>query len=111
MLVVVLPLAAVLTDVLWPGSTDLTYVPAPWSWLFRGLYAAELLAFGVGLAFLVAGRPLMRRQGRSGGLTTAAHLAVVWLLVSWWPQDNFYRLAAKHDWERQAAWCTPSTCR
>ncbi|MDG5804965.1 AMP-binding protein [Streptomyces ossamyceticus] len=102
-LVVVLPLAAILTDVLWPGSTDLTYVPTPWSWLFRGLYAAELLAFGVGLAFLIAGRPLMRRQGRSGGLTTAAHLAVVWLLVSWWPQDNFYRLAAKNDWERQAA--------
>jgi acyl-CoA synthetase (AMP-forming)/AMP-acid ligase II len=102
-LVVVLPLAAILTDVLWPGSTDLTVVPTPWSWLFRGLYAAELLAFGVGLAFLVAGRPLMRRQGRSGGLTAAAHLAVVWLLVSWWPQDNFYRLAAKNDWERQAA--------
>ncbi|WP_159766430.1 hypothetical protein [Streptomyces sp. HM190] len=43
------------------------------------------------------------RQGRSGGLTTAAHPAVVWLLVSWWPQDNFYRLAAKHAWERRAA--------
>ncbi|WP_194236536.1 AMP-binding protein [Streptomyces phyllanthi] len=103
MLVVALPLAAFLTDVFWPGSTDLTYVPAPWSWLFGGLYAAELLAFSVGLAFLFAGRPLMRRQGRSSGLTTAAHLAVVWLLVSWWPQDNFYRLAAKTDWERQAA--------
>ncbi|MER5790567.1 AMP-binding protein [Streptomyces sp. NPDC001980] len=103
MLVVALPLAVFLTDVFWPGSTDLTYVPAPWSWLFRGLYAAELLAFSVGLAFLVAGRPLMRRQGRSRGLTTAAHLAIVWLLVSWWPQDNFYRLAAKTDWERQAA--------
>lgn len=103
MLVVALPLAAVLTDVFWPGSTDLTYVPTPWSWLFRGLYAAELLAFCVGLAFLFAGHPLMRRQGRSAGLTTAAHLAIVWLLVSWWPQDNFYRLAAKTDWERQAA--------
>lgn len=103
MLVVAFPLAAILTDVFWPGSTDLSQVPAPWSWLFRGLYAAELLAFSVGLAFLFAGRPLMRRQGRSGGLTTAAHLAVVWLLVSWWPQDNFYRLAAKNDWERQAA--------
>ncbi|MGW0704581.1 AMP-binding protein [Streptomyces sp. NPDC002643] len=98
-----LPLAWSLTDVFWPGSTDLTLVPAPWSWLFRGLYAAELLAFCLGLAFLFAGRPLMARQGRSAGLTTAAHLAVVWLLVSWWPQDNFYRLAGKDDWERQAA--------
>jgi hypothetical protein len=103
MLIVALPLGAVLTDVFWPGSTDLTLVPTPWSWLFRGLYLAELLAFSVGLAFLLAGRPLMRRQGRSRGLTTAAHLAIVWLLVSWWPQDNFYRLASKYDWERQAA--------
>ncbi|WP_327730479.1 AMP-binding protein [Streptomyces sp. NBC_00487] len=103
MLVVVLPLAALLTDVFWPGSTDLTHVPAPWSWLFRGLYLAELLAFCAGLAFLFAGRPLMRDQGRSADLTTAAHLGIVWLLVSWWPQDNLYRLAAKDDWERQAA--------
>ncbi|BBC37816.1 hypothetical protein SGFS_091100 [Streptomyces graminofaciens] len=103
MLVMGLPLAALFTDVFWPGSTDLTLVPTPWSWLFRGLYLAELLAFCLGLAFLFTGRSLMRRQGRSAGLTTAAHLAVVWLLVSWWPQDNFYRLAAKNDWERQAA--------
>jgi hypothetical protein len=24
------------------------------------------------------------------------------LLVSWWPQDNLYRLAAKDDWPQQA---------
>lgn len=95
--------AAALTDVLWPGSTDVTAVPAPWSGLFRGLYAAEWLAFAAGVTFLVNGRPMMARQGRSPALTTAAHLAIVWLLVSWWPQDNFYRLAAKTDWPQQAA--------
>ncbi|HZX37397.1 MAG TPA: hypothetical protein VFF37_03500, partial [Streptomyces sp.] len=42
-------------------------------------------------------------RGRPRGLTTAAHLAIVWLLASWWPQDNLYRLAAKQDWPRQAA--------
>jgi hypothetical protein len=45
----------------------------------------------------------MTRPGRSPWLITAAHLSIVWLLVAWWPQDNFYRLAAKTDWDRQAA--------
>lgn len=101
--VVALGAAVVLTDVFWPGSTDVTAVPGPWAGLFRGLYAAEWLAFAVGVTFLVNGRPMMARQGRSPALTTAAHLAIVWLLVSWWPQDNFYRLAAKTDWPQQAA--------
>ncbi|MGW0392700.1 AMP-binding protein [Streptomyces sp. NPDC003042] len=92
-----------LTNVLWPGSTDLTGVPNPWAWLFRGLYLFELLAFGAGVLFLLGGRPRMLAQGRGRALTTAAHLAVVYLLVAWWPQDNLYRLAAKQDWPRQAA--------
>ncbi|MFF0449762.1 AMP-binding protein [Streptomyces sp. NPDC004609] len=91
------------TDVLWPGSTDLSIVPDPWAWFFRGLYVAEGLAFAAGAGFLIAGRRPMMARGGSWGLTTAAHLAVVYLLASWWPQDNLYRLAAKQDWERQAA--------
>ncbi|MFI6289845.1 AMP-binding protein [Streptomyces sp. NPDC051018] len=91
------------TDLLWPGSTDLSIVPNPWAWFFRGLYVAEGLAFGAGAGFLIAGwRPMLERGG-SRALTTAAHLAIVYLLASWWPQDNLYRLAAKQDWERQAA--------
>ncbi|MFI6638029.1 AMP-binding protein [Streptomyces sp. NPDC050504] len=101
--VVATVLAAFLTGVFWPGSTDVSAVPAPWAGLFRMLYVAEWLAFGAGTAFLLSGYPLMRRQGKPRGLTVAAHLAVVWLLVSWWPQDNSYRLAAKDDWGRQAA--------
>ncbi|MFI1015160.1 AMP-binding protein [Streptomyces sp. NPDC020965] len=96
-------LSLVLTDSIWPGSTDLSIVPNPWATLFRGLYVVESVAFGVGVAFLVGGRPLMSSRGKPRGLTSAAHLAIGWLLVSWWPQDNFYRLAAKQDWERQAA--------
>ncbi|WP_424216573.1 AMP-binding protein (plasmid) [Streptomyces sp. BI20] len=92
-----------LTGVLWPGSTDLTGVPAPWSWLFRGLYAAELLACAAGLLVLLFGRSRIARFGRGPGATTAAHLALVWLLVAWWPQDNLYRLAGKRDWPLQAA--------
>ncbi|MFH7599663.1 hypothetical protein WDV06_31875 [Streptomyces racemochromogenes] len=28
---------------------------------------------------------------------------MAYLLMAWWPQDNLYRLAGKHDWPRQAA--------
>ncbi|MEV6652931.1 AMP-binding protein [Streptomyces sp. NPDC051219] len=95
--------ALLFTDLIWPGSTDLSAVPGPWSWFFRALYLFECLAFAAGVVFLVAGRFWMRKAGKPRGLTTAAHLAIVWLLVSWWPQDNFHRLAAKDDWPRQAA--------
>ncbi|MEU6890400.1 AMP-binding protein [Streptomyces sp. NPDC046557] len=96
-------LGLALTDVFWPGSTDLTGVPAPWAALFFVLYVFEALAFAVGVVFLFGGGSPMRRQGRGRALTRATHLAVCYLLVAWWPQDNLYRLAAKHDWPRQAA--------
>ncbi|MGI5446784.1 AMP-binding protein [Streptomyces sp. CA-243310] len=96
-------MALIFTDVLWPGSTELAGIPAPWAPLFFVLYLCECLAFGTGLMFLFTGRPRMREQGRGAALTAATHLAVVYLLVAWWPQDNLYRLAAKHDWPRQAA--------
>ncbi|QES58366.1 hypothetical protein DEJ51_33030 [Streptomyces venezuelae] len=95
--------AVILTNLLWPGSTDLTGVPQPWAFLFSLLYLFECAAFGVGVVFLFGGRARMLRQRRGPSLTAAAHLAVSYLLLSWWPQDNLYRLAAKQDWPRQAA--------
>ncbi|MEW1639739.1 AMP-binding protein [Streptomyces sp. NPDC093801] len=96
-------LALLVTDLIWPGSTDLTGVPGPWSFLFSVLYFFECAAFAAGLLFLGAGRKRMRRPGPGRRWTAAAHLAVAYLLMAWWPQDNLYRLAAKHDWPRQAA--------
>ncbi|MER8071904.1 AMP-binding protein [Streptomyces sp. NPDC094034] len=96
-------LAAVFTGVIFPGATDVSGVPAPWNALFVLLYMAEWLAFAVGMGFLVVGRRVMLRRSESRGLTAAAHLAIVYLLVAWWPQDNLYRLTAKTDWPRQAA--------
>ena len=95
--------ALLLTGHLWPGSTDVGGVPSPWAGLFRALYLVECLSFGIGVAFLFLGRVPLARLGRPAGWTGLAHLAIVWLLVAWWPQDNLYRLAAKTDWPRQAA--------
>jgi hypothetical protein len=95
-------LAFLLTNAFWPGSTDLSIVPQPYAFFFGLLYVFEWLAFGLGVAFLFLGRQRLRRMGRTRGLTTLTHLAIVWLLVSWWPQDNSYRLTAKTDWASQA---------
>ncbi|WP_051967490.1 AMP-binding protein [Kitasatospora mediocidica] len=95
-------LALVLTNAIWPGSTDVSAVPAPWSGMFRGLYGFEDLFFGYGVAFLILGRRSLDRLGRPPGLTLAAHLSIVWLLAAWWPQDNTYRLTAADDWAAQA---------
>ncbi|WP_030721664.1 AMP-binding protein [Streptomyces sp. NRRL F-2580] len=95
--------ALILTNLLWPGSTDLTGVPQPWAFLFSVLYLFECAAFGVGVVFLFGGRARMRSRGRGRRITAAAHVAVSYLLLAWWPQDNLYRLAAKQDWPRQAA--------
>lgn len=95
-------LAGALTDAFWPGSTDLGPVPEPWSSLFEGLYLIEVVAFGLGMAFLLLGGPLMARQRRGPVVTGFARAAVAWLLAAWWPQDNAYRVARPHDWPAQA---------
>ncbi|MFD4656276.1 amino acid adenylation domain-containing protein [Kitasatospora sp. NPDC058444] len=95
--------AWVTTDALFPGSTDVTGVPAPYDDLFRLLYLCENLAFGAGIVYLAAGFEAVLRLGRPRRLSVPAHLAITWLLVNWWPQDNLYRLTAATDWPRQAA--------
>ncbi|MEU8779872.1 AMP-binding protein [Streptomyces sp. NPDC048606] len=93
----------VATRFVWPGSTGLSGVPGPWAHLFVGLYVCEAWAFVYGLAFLLWGKRTLRVHGRGEGLTTTAHLAVSYLLIAWWPQDNLYRLASRTDWPHQAA--------
>ncbi|MFJ4796874.1 AMP-binding protein [Kitasatospora purpeofusca] len=94
--------AALLTDKLWPGSTDVSAVPAPYDTLFRVLYLFEWAAFGLGVAWLLFGAVVTARQRRPAGLSVAAHLAVFWLLASWWPQDNLYRTTRPADWSAQS---------
>jgi hypothetical protein len=94
--------ALVLTDTFWPGSTDLSEVPSPWSTMFAVLYVCEAFSFGLGIAFLFLSGRLISGAGRGWVRRVAGRLAITWLLVAWWPQDNLYRLASKTDWPRQA---------
>jgi hypothetical protein len=65
-----------------PGLLPLLMVPA----------AFEALAFGAGVAFLVAvGRALIR-GGRRDRLALAAYASAAWALVSWIPHSNMHRV-------------------
>ncbi|MEP7358157.1 MAG: hypothetical protein ABI847_13010, partial [Anaerolineales bacterium] len=55
------------------------------------LKIAEGLAFGAGISFLVFGYPLVRAgSSASPALTRAAHVAIAWLLINWWPHDSLH---------------------
>ncbi|WP_327673692.1 AMP-binding protein [Kitasatospora sp. NBC_00458] len=95
-------LAWVLTDLIWPGSTDVSAVPGPYATYFRVLYVFEWGSFGLGMAWLFAGPVVLARLERPAWLSVPAYLAVFWLLASWWPQDNTYRTSAPTDWPRQS---------
>ncbi|MFF4921431.1 AMP-binding protein [Kitasatospora sp. NPDC001119] len=92
-----------MTFALFPGSTDLTGVPSPYRGFFQLLYLCENLAFGAGIVYLTIGFEAVLRLGRPFGLSVLTHLAIAWLLVNWWPQDNLYRLTRATDWPRETA--------
>ncbi|MGH9166250.1 MAG: hypothetical protein ACRD02_00200 [Acidimicrobiia bacterium] len=78
---------------IWPPTVELNPPPGGAQLgLFMLLGAIESLAFGAGVAFLLLGRkPLRRLFGpRRAGLATATHLAVFWLLWSWWLHDGLH---------------------
>ncbi len=59
--------------------------------LFILLNVSEALAFGLGIAFLVLGYPLMQTIApASKRLTFWAFLSIAWLLFSWWPHDSLH---------------------
>lgn len=94
-------LAWVFTAAFFKGATDLSAVPSGYHFWFELLYLCENLAFGAGMSFLFFGLPSILRQGRSLTLSLLTYFSVFWLLASWWPQDNLYRLTAATDWTRE----------
>ena len=87
-----------LSRVLWPAPAGMAGPPAgllPW---FVALGVLESMLFGLGIAFLLAGRGLVRRAGRHPALSWATYAAIAWMLLSWWPHDNFHRVLDHDDW-------------
>ena len=58
---------------------------------FIFLSVIEALVFGLGIAFIFYGWPLVKNASpQMKGRATAFYLATSWLLVSWWPHDNLH---------------------
>jgi len=50
------------------------------------------LSFGLGVAFLLFGRKLLRAD-RPSALSRASFISIWWLLANWWPHSNFHRVS------------------
>jgi hypothetical protein len=51
----------------------------------------EVLAFGLGVSFLVFGWSYVRAiSPASRGLTIASFVSTAWLLANWWPHDSLH---------------------
>lgn len=83
--------AFLLGQVIWPpapGGPTPSGAQLP---LFMLLFLVEALLFGLGVAFLGFGWPLVRQAaGRVGMDPRPVYLAIAWQLVSWWPHDNLH---------------------
>lgn len=51
------------------------------------------LAFGLGVAFVLFGRQLIRTN-RPSALSRASLVSIAWLLTNWWPHSNFHRVSS-----------------
>lgn len=89
--------AFILGPIIWPNPAD-GYMPTSGQMPFYMLVSAfEAVAFGIGLSFVVFGWPVFQKMRRSHPQESLwVFIAAAWLLVSWWPHDNFHR-ANGHD--------------
>lgn len=69
--------------------------------LFIIISAVEALAFGLGIAFMILGWPMVKNTPqelrRSAGIL---YVSFVWFLISWWPHDNMHISNASDDFWR-----------
>ncbi len=60
--------------------------------LFMLLAVLDALTFGLGVAFICYGLPLVRRVAEGARATTwITFIATAWLLISWWLHDNMHK--------------------
>jgi hypothetical protein len=84
--------AFVLGPIIWPPDLHGGAPSGLQLLLFMALAALESLTFGLGVAFISYGLPLVRRAA-SGSRARAwiTFIATAWLLISWWPHDNMHK--------------------
>ncbi len=86
--------AFLLTPVLFPPNPKVAPPEPALIPYFLVITVAETLFFGVGLAFLIFGLPLLRRIARvSGTRAWPAYVAIGYLTASWWPHLGLHAVA------------------
>jgi len=84
--------AFVLGPIIWPPDLHGAAPAGLQLLLFMVLAALDSLAFGLGVAFISYGLPLVRRVASgSRARTWIILIATAWLLISWWPHDNMHK--------------------
>jgi hypothetical protein len=84
--------AFVLSRVIWPDPPGAVRPPASLLPFLIVPAVMECLAFGVGIAFLVAAGRALPSSPRSRRLDIAACASAGWALISWWPHSNLHRV-------------------
>lgn len=72
-----------LGHVIWPDPANAILPSSIQLVLFIILSVLESLLFGIGVAFLSFGWPLVRRTTENRSWATAVFLAIAWSLISW----------------------------
>ena len=89
--------ATALSLPLWPPQPGVEPSPLQTA-LFFGIFAAEGLLFGFGVAFVLFGRPLVRAVIAAAGVRSwPVFVSLAWTLLSWWPHDGFHRASPLGD--------------
>lgn len=84
--------ALFLGHVLWPDPLEHALAPSASQLpFFIFLSVLEAAAFGVGIAFIIFGWPLLQKVTTDKREKTLLFLATAWFLISWWPHDNMHR--------------------
>ena len=85
--------AFLLTRVIWPDAEGGPQPSSTQLILFILLGVIDSLLFGLGVAFLIYGLPLVRRFVGAGRLAWLTYLGIAFQLVSWWPHSNLHRVS------------------
>jgi hypothetical protein len=85
--------AFALTRVIWPLPSTMAPPPPNLLPLFILLDVLTALLFGIGVAFVIFGYPMLRRVRQPEALTAATYGAIAFLLLNWWPHLNMHMVS------------------